>query len=509
MRGGVLLTGATGLVGRYLLRDLLAGGHRVAVLVRGRAGARPAERADELMDFACRSAGRTLARPVVLEGDLGCAGLGLGAAGRRWLARRARAVVHSAAYVSYQPTPGGEPWETNVAGTRRLLELCAAQGVPEFHHLSTAFVCGDRRGLVREDELDCGGGSDNAYERSKFAGEQLVRRFPGVRATVYRPSVVVGDSRTGYTSTYHHFYRFLQLAVRLSTPTGSPSDGPPRRRRLPLRLPLTGDQTQNLVPVDWVSRALAELLRRPRWHGKTFHLVAREAVRLREIKAFVEELLGLEGIRWAGPDGIPDPTPLEERVLEQFKDYWSYLHSDLRFDCRNTRRALPDLPPPAFDRALVGRLLAFAREDRWGRGPAGGPGPAGPAGESACGHYLERVLPEKARRFPLARALPAGLVFGFDLRGPGGGVWSCRWAGGGRLEVWRGPDAGAAAVYRTDVATFGGLIRGRLAPQKAFFDGLIEIGGDVEKGLKLAALIERFLAEVPGRPAGEALHAGS
>jgi thioester reductase-like protein len=496
MTRGILLTGATGLLGRYFLRDLLAAGQVVGILIRGRGGRTAAERADELFDFACQSAGRRLARPVMLEGDLTCPGLGLGTAERRWLATRGRALVHSAAYVSYQPTPDGEPWETNVAGTRRLLELCRSLGLEEVHHLSTAFVCGDRRGLVREDELDCGGGSSNAYEQSKFAEEQMVRGFEGIRATVYRPSVVVGDSQTGYTSTYHHFYRFLELAVRLSTPPGSGSGGTRRRQRVPVRLPLTGEETQNLVPVDWVSGALVALLSRPQWHGRTFHLVAPEAVPVREVKAIVEDLLHLEGVRLAGPDGIPDPTPLEERVLEQFKDYWSYLHSDLRFDDTNKRRALPDLPPPRFDRGLVERLLAFAQEDRWGRGQGRDDRPASTE-EPACADYLERVLPGQVPHLPLMQALPAGLLLALDIRGPGGGAWTYRWSGAAGMEVRRGLDTDAAVVYRTDAMTFGRLIRGQETAQGAFFEGRIEIDGDMEKALKLGFFIEQVLAAVP------------
>lgn len=506
MTRGIFLTGATGLLGRYFLRDLLAAGYAVGVLVRGRGERSAAERADELFDFACESAGRRLPRPVVLEGDLTCPGLGLGNAERRWLATQGRALVHSAAYVSYQPTPDGEPWETNVAGTRRLLDLCRSLGVDEVHHLSTAFVCGDRRGLVWEDELDCGGGTPNAYEQSKFAGEQVVRAFEGIRATVYRPSVVVGDSRTGYTSTYHHFYRFLELAVRLSAPAA----GTRRRQRLPIRLPLTGAETQNIVPVDWVSQAFVELVSRPEWHGRTYHLVGPEAVPLGEVKAIVEDLLHLEGVRFVGPDGIPDPTPLEQRVLEQFKDYWSYLHSDLKFDCTNLRRALPDLPPPCFDRILVGRLLAFAQEDRWGRGQARDDRPAR-GEESGCADYLERVLPAQARDLPLMRALPAGLVLVFDVRGPGGGTWTCRWSSEDGMEVNRGLAAAAAVVYRIEAATFDRLIRGRETVQTAFFEGRIEIAGDMEKALKLGFLIEQVLAAVPYAPDGveEALPAVS
>jgi thioester reductase-like protein len=501
-RRAIFLTGATGLLGRYFLRDLLASGQPVAVLIRDSAAATAPERLAELLAFCRESLGRELPPPVLLNGDLRAPHLGLGPAERRWLARRAQAVIHAAAYVAYHPTPDGEPWETNVHGTRRLLELSRSIGLTAMHHLSTAFVCGDRRGVVYEDELDCGGGSDNAYEKSKFTGEQLVRQFAGIRATIYRPSVVVGDSCTGYTSTYHHFYRFLELAVRLSSRTVS--DGKPRRQRLPLRLPLTGEETQNLVPVDWVSQALLALMRRPQWHGKTFHLVARQPVRLGEIKAIIEDLLQLKGIRWAGRAELTDPTPLEQLVLEQFEDYWSYLHSNLAFDCRNTRRALPDLPPPPFGRELVMRLLRFAQADHWGRERGGSQS----VRTSDFAHYLEFVLPEQVRRSPLAHALPADLLFVLDIQGPTGGQWSCR-CEDGVLSVHRGAECAADVTYRMDAGTFDHLIRGRQSAQKAFFDGRIEIDGDMEKALKLAMLIEQFLAENPNRPAQptETLHA--
>jgi thioester reductase-like protein len=480
MAQAILLTGATGLLGRFLLRDLLASGRSVGVLVRAGAGRTACERLDELRAFADESLGRSLPRPILLEGELGAPRLGLGAAGRNWLARARPAVVHSAAHVSYRQTADGEPWETNVHGTRRLLELCQTLGLSELHHVSTAFVCGERRGTVREDELDCGRGSKNVYEQSKVAAEQLVRQFRGVRATVYRPAVIVGDSRTGYTSTYHHFYRFLELAVRLS-----------RTQGLRLRLPLTGDETQNLVPVDWVSQALVRLLGRPRWHGYTFHLAAGQAPRLRAIQAILEEWLPLGGIEWVGPDGLSDPTSLEERVLEEFRDYWSYVRGDLTFDCRNTRAALPDLPPPAFDRTLVNRLFRFAEKDHWGRGRDRPPAP----GAFAIRAYLEQDLPQRLERSAVGQAVPSGVGFDLDVRGPGGGQWSCRRAADG-WDVRPGL-TGAAVCYRTDPATFVRVVERRQALQEAFFAGRIDIEGDWEQALKLAAVIERFLAEGP------------
>ncbi len=441
MRQGILLTGATGLLGRYLLRDLLAAGRNVIVLARDRGDVSASERLRELHAFAQDSLERTLPPPRVLSGDLTCPGLGLGEAERRALARRVHATVHAAAVVNYQPTPDGEPWETNVHGTRRLLELCRSLGVAEVHHLSTAYVCGDRGGIAYEEEIRCEDAFVNVYERSKFAGEGVVRRFPGIRPTVYRPSVVVGDSRTGYTSTYHHFYRFLELAVRLSSPAPTVA-GRRQRQRLPLRLPLTGEETLNLVPVDLVSRAVVSLIERPSWHGRTYHLVARAPIRLGEIKALVEELLHLEGVRWAGRDGLDPPTPLEQLVLEQFRDYWTYLHNNLQFESPNTSAALPDLPPPPVDRVLIERLLRFAEQDHWGRRAGRAVGSTSPSPGSTCARFLECELPERVRRFPLTRAIPPGVSFRLDISGPGGGVWTCRRQG---PRAWK---SGAATVPR-------------------------------------------------------------
>jgi thioester reductase-like protein len=506
LRQGVFLTGATGLLGRYLLRDLLASGYTVAVLIRDSPAEQASERLAQLLSFGEESLNRKLPRPTLLHGDLNTASLGLGASELHWLAQHARAVIHSAAYVAYHPTLDGEPWETNVNGTRRLLELCRSMGKTQVHHLSTAFVCGDRRGVVREDELDCGSGSSNAYEQSKFAAEQMIRRFDGIRATFYRPSVIVGDSRTGYTSTYHHFYRFLELAARLSArPAGPGRETRPRRQRLPLRLPLTGDETQNLVPVDWVSRAVVQLLQRPHWHGRTFHLVARRPVRLREITSIIEELLQFEGIQWTGTQGLGDPTSLEQMVLEQFRDYWSYLRNALDFDCENTFRALPDLPPPLFDRDLMVRLLDFAQQDRWGRVRC----KTRPAHTTDFAHYLEGILPGRLRQFSLVRVLPHDLHFVLDIRGAGGGQWSCRWMDD-TLSVRRGLNTDADMIFRIESSAFEDLLRGRQTPQKAFFKGRIEIDGDTEKALKLALFIEQFLAESSARPGPrtEVSHAG-
>ncbi len=302
-RDSVLLTGATGFLGQYLLRDLLVAGRPVAVLVRDTADGTAEKRAADLVGYWSEILGRSLPAPRVLAGELGPDGPGLTAADRRWLAGACGAVVHAAASLAFRDSADGEPWRTNVGGTEALLALCRDAGVTQWHQVSTAFVCGRRCGPIAEDDALHEGPFHNPYEASKCEAERLLRRATGLRVSVYRPSLIVGDSRTGHTSNFNGLYRFLELATRLAAAHGG--------ARLPVRLPMTGAEPWDLVPVDWVSRAIVELMARPRWHGHTFHLTGRSPVTSRVVRDVAAEVLRLEGVEFAGPGGVRQPDRLE------------------------------------------------------------------------------------------------------------------------------------------------------------------------------------------------------
>jgi predicted lipid carrier protein YhbT len=97
----------------------------------------------------------------------------------------------------------------------------------------------------------------------------------------------------------------------------------------------------------------------------------------------------------------------------------------------------------------------------------------------------------------------------FDVRGSGGGQWSCRWQDGELVQVTRRLEASATVVYRTDGATFDAIVAGRETPDEAFYSRKIDIRGDIETGLKLAVLFAQFVLEFPYLPGGsqEARHA--
>jgi len=488
---GILLTGATGLLGRYLLKDLLAAGCQVAVLVRDSHSAAATDRVAALVEWCRRSLGCRVAAPAVVPGDIQEDGLGLGPVDRRWLSLNCDAIVHAAANLSFSPNSNGEPCATNVEGTSRLLGLCRRLGISEFHHVSTAFVCGETTGPVFEDAITPHPRFRNIYEQSKFEAERLVRDARGIRSTIYRPSVIVGDSRTGYTSTYHGIYRFIELIARLSAAVGS---GASNRRRLNLRLPFTGNELRNLVPVDWVARAIVHLVNRPECHGRTYHLVSAQPTPVRLIKEVTEQLFKLDGLEFAGPEIFEKSSPLERIFLNNLEEYWPYLRSDPDFDYRNLVSRLPQLPSVPIDRALIARLIRFGIADGWGRKRRTDKLVAR-SNRVDCRQFMEEIFPQRARQSPLGRAAGLNLAVGIDVRGHGGGQWTLEWSAGELAVVRKGLAECMEIVYHIDEDTFDDLIGGRQTPPEAFFARRIEVDGDLEKALKLAVLFGQFLHE--------------
>lgn len=363
-----LLTGATGLLGRYLLHDLSDRGVSLAVLVRGDRERPAAARLDALLVGWDREFGGRLPRPHLLEGDLTEPGLGLSAESTAWLAANCRQAVHNGASLTFVGADrAGDPWRTNVAGTAHILGVCRAAGVRAFHYVSTAYVCGRRTDTVYEDEPVAAGGFRNDYEASKAAAERLVRAaaFPEP-VTVFRPAVIVGDHATGFTSTYHGLYLYLQFLWFMGRRTRRRPDG---SWRLPIRLNLTGDELRNVVPVDWVSAVIADIVARPDQHGRTYHLSPTPAPTTRVLEAAIAASFGYDGVTFAGRGGLAagDRTPTEAQFDKYVARYEEYFADEPLFDARNTSAAVPDRPCPPADAAFVRRLIDFAVGDEWGR----------------------------------------------------------------------------------------------------------------------------------------------
>ena len=443
-RSFLLLTGATGLLGRSLLRDLTAAGRRVAVLVRGSRNAGAVARVDELLADWEEVAGAAVDCPVVLEGDITSPGLGLAPEAMAWVARNVDEVVHSAASLSFERRQSDdEPYASNVGGTANVLEACRAAGIRRLHHVSSAYVCGLREGRILETELDVGQTPGNDYERSKIDSEKAAVSAPFLDVvTVHRPSIIVGDLVTGFTNTFHGFYKplrivqpFVEAFVQARLAPGSLLDV----------LGMTGREAKNLVPVDWVSAVMTRIIQDPAAHGRTYHLASNHPTPSGTLCRLFEELVvamaaeRAAGRANAGPRTPAfDPATLGRLFGDQMHVYRAYWRDDPRFDTSHTSAFAPDLPAPQLDDETIRRLCRFAIGNGFRWPPPGRTAPADPARAA----LVARLGP------PRWTTAPAGPCAGLAVAGAGGGQWTlCSGVDG--LPAWHiGLPAGDAPVVR-------------------------------------------------------------
>lgn len=487
----ILLTGATGLLGRSLLRDLAAAGRRVAVIVRGGKSADAATRVDELLRDWEEVSGAHVPCPVVLEGDLSVEGLGLATEQRAWIAANCSEVVHSAASLVFETKPGdGEPYTSNVGGTRNVLELCRTTGIRRLHHVSSAYVCGLRQGVILESELDVGQTSGNDYERSKILSEQAATgaEFLDV-VTVHRPSIIVGDVVHGFTNTFHGFYRplrivmpFVEAFVDATLPRGS----------LLEVLGMDGRESKNLVPVDWVSAAMTRIILDESLHGRTYHLTSNAPTTVGTLCRVFEELvfeLVAERRRQrttavAAGDAPrvsldADRDALGKMFLDQMDVYRAYWRDDPRFDATNTAAAVPGLPAPPVDDALIRRLCGFAIANRF-RWP-----PIGRRPRTTCGRTLLEGLLGSAEWTPPR----GGTLVGLAATGPGGGQWTVAVEAGQPVGLHMGLPAGDVPTTWLAATALGDVLEGRTSLEVIHASGGLTIEGDpAGRQLALATL---------------------
>lgn len=362
-----LLTGATGLLGRYFVRDLGRAGVPLAVLVRPSRRNDPRERIEAICKSWESMLGESIPRPVVLEGDISEPGLGMSDKDVKWAAENCDALIHNAASLQFiAASKESEPYRSNVEGIKHVIQLSQDIGIQQFHHVSTAYVAGIRHGLVLESELDVGQEWGNDYELSKVEAEKIVRaaKFPRP-TTIFRPGIIIGDSQTGFTTTFHNFYVMVQIADTIIKQHGE-ADGTGQVNVSIVSVNVDGHERKNLVPVDWVSAVMSHIITHDELHGETYHITPRCPVTTRLMRDAIEEVMDVYGLGFYGAGEMREDAPEFEKLFhEHMKVYDSYWRDDPQFDTTNTRRAVPHLPCPHIDRDMLARLSRKAREMRF------------------------------------------------------------------------------------------------------------------------------------------------
>src|SRR4051794_40880916 len=295
-------------------------------------------------------------RLEILAGDITKRHLGLGDGDWDRLAGAVTHVFHLAAIYDLA-VPDELAQKVNVEGTGNVLELClAARKLERLAYVSTAYVAGDRHGVVYEHELALGQGSKNHYESTKFQAEVWVRELMDrVPSTILRPAIVVGDSQTGETEKFDGPYYLLRTIAAME------------RYGRPVAQFGRSESTFNVVPVDYVVAAIAAAGTAPETAGETLHLVDPEPLSTRElVVSLSREYAGRE------PRGRMAPEIIERAlrvraIRERFggapPESIVYLNHPVTFDTRRAVGLLSphDLRPPRFA-DYVGAMVRFFRE---------------------------------------------------------------------------------------------------------------------------------------------------
>jgi NAD(P)-dependent dehydrogenase (short-subunit alcohol dehydrogenase family) len=333
------VTGATGFIGRRLVKTLLA---RKGAVVHFLIRAESADRAQEMLDYW----GVDKSRAIAVPGDLTLPGLGIAKSQQQRLHARIKHFFHLAAVYDLKADPEAQE-RVNVEGTRNAVEFANEIGAECFHQVSSIAAAGLYEGIFREDMFEEADELDHPYFKTKHDSERIVRTECTVPWRIYRPGIVVGDSRTGEMDKIDGPYYFFKLIQRM-------------RQILPPWMPTIGLEGGriNIVPVDFVVDALVHIAHLRGKDGKCFHLVDPTPYRVGDVlNVFARAghapamamrvnaaLLGFI------PRGVKKSllalTPvrrIRHAVMKDLglpEDILTFINYPTRFDCRETQAAL-------------------------------------------------------------------------------------------------------------------------------------------------------------------------
>lgn len=350
----IFVTGFPGFLGSALLPQLL---HREQKRVKCKCLVQPRymdlarKKAEEIEALDERNAGRI----VLLEGDITQHDLGLGDA--KAIARDVRQVFHLAAVydLSVQRSLG---LKLNLDGTRHVLEfLKLAPRFERLHYISTCYVSGRYPGAFSESDLEVGQTFNNYYEETKFLAEREVRLAmqQGLPATIYRPSIVVGDSESGRTEKYDGPYHAIQWILRQGSIAVMPVAGNPLKIRV------------NIVPSDFVIRALSYLSGLEESVGKTYQLCDPKPQKVDTILNLIAQAAGKKLVKVPLPvfaaKAAIDHVPGVDALLRIPSASVDYFNHPTYYTCENTLTDLrgsgihcPPLP------TYINKIVSFMKK---------------------------------------------------------------------------------------------------------------------------------------------------
>ncbi len=380
-----LVTGGTGFLGSHLAVRLLAYGHRVFLLARGRKGDSAVARVRRLLDWFDVDDG-TRSMLEVLEGEMAQPLLGLNEGDVQAVIGRVDEIVHCASDTSFSARKRDHVVRTNIEGLQNLLEVVQEGRCRAFHLISTAYVAGMVSGVCREAFGDVEA-FHNIYEETKFRAERIAADHcdqNGIVLYVHRPSIVYGDANSGRTLLFNALYypiRTLNYFQRLYTRDIQENNGEKAQGMgvhmasdgtlyLPVRIESLDASGVNLVPVNHFVAAFMAI-RKEKPEGGVFHIVNSRNTAIRQLVVYIRRFFQLSGIRIAEPDEfIKQPKNGLELLFENhIQVYGSYMRDSRVFENSRTAAILAgqDVVCPDFSYETFATCMRYAVDMDWGR----------------------------------------------------------------------------------------------------------------------------------------------
>ncbi|MFH0858712.1 MAG: SDR family oxidoreductase [Candidatus Omnitrophota bacterium] len=306
IKPSIFLTGATGLVGSYLLKLFLEKNHKVYALARGKNEKTAKERIIEVLKFWDKNILKNKIKNLrVIEGDVAENNLGLDKISRKTLTQEIKEIFHSAAITDLH-RPIKEINKVNIEGTRNILifaEKLNKERLVKVNHISTAYIYGDYKGVFKEESLDVKQKFETNYENTKFEAEKLVKvyRKKGLWIDIFRPSMVIGDTKTGKTFQFRHIYQFINLCALEIFDT----------------LPLENGRV-SLVPIDVFCEAAYAITRNSQSKNRNYHPFPAKLVSVEKIIDIGHQIMGFKKPKLVPSDefNIQTLTPSQRLILQ-------------------------------------------------------------------------------------------------------------------------------------------------------------------------------------------------
>lgn len=499
MQKTYLITGATGYVGYHIAEDVIRSGHKVFIISRN--------------EPDCSSKPH-LKSAQWLTGDVSLPDCGLKEQVIRMLSGTIDGVYHSAGITRLDQKYPEKTHLTNTEGTKNVLKLAIKLSVPDFYHISTAYVAGILSEPLRADKIDCGQSFRNPYEASKLNAEVYLNRMRGetdMRIHIYRPSIVVGHSNALNCSYGGTVYAYLKALIFLKALTERDDRkyqsfqkeyGVRKEEKniwnIPIRIEGAAGARVNLVDIQQIAGMLAAHRSLEPEKGMTYDVLGPVNYTLTELRDAFCESLNIRGPEFVSAESFSKrpANHLETKFSKMTREFRPYLFSQPQFSPQPSPETLPvDLKKLASD---FEKIFWIHRKDNEKSGLAQmalevmqiknsqayldsfAAGDIGQGFMKKINHVQTRVA------FRISGATPSVRVFEFN-RGEVSEITS---------DISR---ESVTCAYEMDESVFNRIVTGEMDARETFFKGLLKITGDQAVGLQLGYAFTDYFRNLSDR----------